>query len=210
MEKDQNKAAPDAAMADAERKRKAVEDLLHADEEAPEYSQEELGKYRTRRGIRLPRWLKLILIKAWFYASVCFFILWGLGTYVTAQLDMLFILGVVMGMVTDLLINNVLRFLEKYPGENDDFMMFPKKRYLTFVLNILYCFVILLCVFFTYNLLNLGINRITGQTDAVPLGVEPILFGVFCMGYDMLFIALKRMAAGMIQDAKDAAGGNGA
>lgn len=188
-----------------ELKSDAVDALVNADsEETPEYSQEELEKYRSRSWIRIPQTVKILFIKAWFAGAVCFFFLWGLGTYVSSMIDMLFILGVVLGIVTDLLVNNVIRFLEKTPGENDKWLMFSKKGMVSFFLNILYSLVIIICVFFLYNVLNYAITRIAGSMDTVPLGVEPILFGVFCMAFDMLFVGIKLLIKSIFSDAKQA------
>lgn len=188
-----------------ELKSDAVDALVNADsEETPEYSQEELEKYRSRTRIRIPQTVKILFIKAWFAGAVCFFFLWGLGTYVSSMIDMLFILGVVLGIVTDLLVNNVIRFLEKTPGENDKWLMFSKKGMVSFFLNVLYSLVIIVCVYFLYNVLNYAITGIAGNTDTVPLGVEPILFGVFCMAFDMLFVGIKQLIKSIFSDAKQA------
>ena len=96
----------------------AVEDLVSANKEnTPKYSEAELNKYRSgsKAKWRFPQWLKIILIKTWFYGAVCFFVFWGLGLYLADQLDLAFVAAIVMGMVTDLLINHFLRFTEK-PG----------------------------------------------------------------------------------------------
>ena len=186
-----------------ELKSDAVEELVEAmHDDAPEYSKEELEKYRSKRGIKLPDWLKVVLLKTWFAGAVCFFILWGLGMYVSATLDQLFILGVVMGMVNDLMVNPILRFMEKYPGQNNKWMMLPQKKVYSFFLNILYGFLIVYCVYSIYTGVNGAINAAAG-TDDIILGVEPILFGLLCMGFDMLFIGIKRMFLGILQDAKD-------
>lgn len=178
----------------------AVETLANADrEEAPEYSQEELNRYRSKKGSQIPEWAKLLLIKAWFAGAVCFFILWGLGTYIGNMLDMLFILAVVLGMVNDVLVNSILRFLEKTPGANDGWMFFPKKGIGFFFLNILYAFVIIFCVYTLYNGINGLFSLIFGTTDKIYLGVEPILFGTFCMGFDTLFIWMKRVLTSLIR-----------
>ena len=66
---------------------KAVDDLVGANKEnSPEVPREELEKYRSASGIRLPRWLKAVLLKAWFAGAACFFIFWGLGLYLTCLL----------------------------------------------------------------------------------------------------------------------------
>ena len=41
----------------------------------------------------------------------------------------------------------------------------------------------------------------TGAADTVPLGVEPILFGTFYMGFDMLFIGMKHLLQRIYRDA---------
>lgn len=187
-------------------KSEAVEDLVEAQAgEAPEYSAEELSRYTTTKGFHIPMWLKILFIKAWFAGAVCFFILWGLGNYISAQLDMLFCVAVVYGMVTDLLVNNVIRFMEKTPGENDKWMLLPKKGMASFALNLLFAFVIIFCVYTTYTAVNYAIVSVTGNVNTVPIGVEPILFGLLCMGYDMLLIGIKNMFLGMVRDAKAAA-----
>jgi hypothetical protein len=181
-------------------KSEAVETLAHADrEEAPEYSQEELNRYRTKSGFRIPEWAKILLIKIWFAGAVCFFILWGLGIYIGNMLDMLFILAVVLGMVNDVLVNSVLRFMEVTPGANDGWMFLPKKGLGSFFGNILYAFAIVYCVYMLYNGINGVLSGIFGTTDVVYLGVEPILFGTFCMGFDMLFIWIKRVLVSLIR-----------
>ena len=181
-------------------KSEAVETLVHADsEETPEYSQEELNRYRTKQGFHIPEWVKILLIKTWFAGAVCFFILWGLGIYIGNMLDMLFILGIVLGMVNDVLVNSVLRFMEVTPGANSGWMLLPKKGLGSFFGNILYAFVIVYCVYAAYNGINGILSGIFGTTDVVYLGVEPILFGTFCMGFDMLFIWIKRVLVSLIR-----------
>lgn len=183
-------------------KTKAVEDLVTADESnSPPVSEEELRAYRSGPKRRIADWVKMLFIKFWFNAAVCFFFIWGLSGYVADLLDLLFVTGMALGIVTDLMTNPVLRFFEKTPGENARWMMFPKKGYATFPLNILYAYVVLFLVYTLYNVLNLGIITLTGAADTVPLGVEPILFGLFCLGFDLLLIRLKRMVLEMIHDA---------
>jgi len=185
-----------------ELKSDAVEKLLKAEAgDVPEFSQEELKKYRSKGGIRIPPTLKVLLLKAWFAGAVCYFILWGLGMYIYSLVDMLFILGIVLGLVTDLLTNNVIRFIETTPGENDKWLMFPKKGMGSFFLNLVYAMVVVTVVYFLYSGINLTIVRIIGNPDTVPLGVEPILYGVFCMAADVLFVGCKNLMKQIISDA---------
>ena len=181
----------------------AVRDLAEADENnSPEIPQEELDKYRSGPKIRLKNWAKAILIKIWFAGSVCFFIFWGLSSYVGDRLDLLLIFGVVLGIVTDLLTNNILRTYAETPGANDRWMMFPGKGFYTLPLNLLYAYVLLFLVVTTYNVLNAALLALGVARDGTPLGVGPILFGVFYTAFDLLFISIKRMLQEIVADAK--------
>ena len=191
-------------------KTKAVEDLVTADESnSPVVSEAELNKYRGRLRKKLPQWLKVSLIKAWFYGSVCFFFLWGLGGYVADQLDLFFITAIALGMVTDLLINTLLKYYAETDGANDRWMMIPRRGVAGFFLNILYAFLVLGLVDMVYTAVNIAILSLAHQTDTVPLGVEPILFGLLYMGIDAGFIALKHLLGSIVSDARRKAAGPG-
>lgn len=193
----------EARSSNYELKSEAVEELVEAmQDDAPVYTQEELNQYRSKKGLKIPQWIKILFIKAWFAGAVCFFILWGLGLYLSDTLDQLFALGVVLGMVTDLLVNPLLRFMEKYPGQNHKWMFFPKKKIWNFFLNILYASLIAFCVYNVYTGVNAAVNAAAGTTDKIVLGVEPILFGLLCMGFDMLFVSIKRFFCGIVSDAR--------
>ena len=99
-------------------KQGAIKDLVEADESnSPEVSEEELQKYRSRSKLNIAQWVKILLIKWWFAGSVCFFFIWGLSIYLADTLDLLVVTAIAMGIVTDLLVNNLLRFLAKTKGE---------------------------------------------------------------------------------------------
>jgi len=175
-------------------KTQAVNDLVTANEEnSPRVSEEELRAYRSGPKMKVADWVKILFIKAWFAGAVCFFFVWGLGGLLADELDLLLVTGMALGIVTDLLTNPVLRFFEKTKGENARWMMVSRKTYSGFFLNILYAYVVLFLVYVLYNVINLAAARITGVADRVVLGVEPILFGVFCLGVDLLLIQVKRL-----------------
>lgn len=172
----------------------AVRDLVEANEEnSPVVSEEELNKYRSGPKIKTSEWVKIVFIKTWFAGAVCFFFIWGLGLYTADLLDNLFITWLALGIVTDLLTNNVIRFFEKTQGANDRWLMITKRGYVSFPLNILYAGVLLWLVVTLYNVINIVLIAITGATDTVPLGVGPILFGLFYMGFDLLLIKCKHV-----------------
>ena len=187
---------------------KAVDDLVTADESnSPRVSEAELRKYRSGPKIRLSDTLKALLIKFWFNGATCFFFLWGLGTYLHSWLDQMVVLALALGAVNDLLTNNVYRFYAKTPGENDRWMMFPQKAFYTLPLNIVYAGLLLFLVVTTYNAINAAIIAATGAKDTVPLGVGPILFGVFTTAWDTLLIKIKNTARSVLTDARRASKG---
>lgn len=159
--------------------------------------------YRSNFLDRIPSTVKALFIKFWFSGAACFFIYWGLGLYIKDYLDMIFVMTVVMGMMTDILVNNALRFVETLPNENDKWMMFPKKKYWTFFANIVYAFLVLFCVSWFYNILNSVIITLTGIQDKIPIGVEPLLFGLFYMLFDILFVSMKNLFITIVNDAKN-------
>ncbi len=183
---------------------RAVEDLVTASEEnSPEVSREELRKYTSRGRLRLADWVKLLLIKWWFAAAVCFFFLWGLGTVVPNLLDLMVITAVALGFVTDLLTNNALRFFAQKQGTNDRWMMFPRKGFVSLPLNVLHSFAVMFLVYTAYNALNGAWIALNGlEADAVPLGVEPIGFGLLCLGADLALIGMKHLLLRIVADAR--------
>ena len=177
----------------------AVSDLVTANEEnSPVVSKKELAKYRSGGRFRISEPVKALFVKFWFGGSVFFFFFMALGNYFRDLLDQLFILGFAMGVITDILVNNILRFIAKPEEANDRWMMFPQKRLSSLFLNILYAYVVLAFVFMLYNL----INSVLQSAGASLLSVEPILFGLFYLGFDLLFIELKRLFIRIVQDAK--------
>ena len=205
-------------------KTQAVNDLVTADESnSPQVSKAELARYGARKKGGFPSWLKVAFIKWWFPGSVFFFIIMGIPGMTEGYLEnAILILGVVLGMVTDLLTDNMVRFISPTDGEYDSFLMFPKKRYITFVLNILYSIVLCALVFYgVYTGVNAIIDAVTqrpadlrlvadaSETSLVPGGAgfalipEPIGFGLFYMGWDMLLLGVKHLIKKAIHGSKN-------
>ncbi|MBR4445652.1 MAG: hypothetical protein IKS37_07155 [Solobacterium sp.] len=184
-------------------KKKAVQELVEANEEnSPVVSEEELRKYYSRSKIHIPGWAKMLFIKWWFSGAVCFFFIWGLGMYFADILDTLLVTSIAMGIVTDLLTNNALRFFEKQKGENERWIMVNVRGYSSFILNILYACLVMFFVYSFYSMINAGAAMVSGQTDRIVLGVEPILFGLAYLGFDLLFIEIKHYLQRVIKKAK--------
>ncbi len=181
---------------------KAVDDLVTADvSNSPKVSRKELDKYRSGPKIHLSDWVKVILVKWWFAGAVCFFFLWGLGTVVPNRENQLIITGLGLGFVTDLLVNKIFRYYEKTPGGNNRWMMVTKKGFISLPLNVIYAFVLLACIVGTYNAVNAVWLAASGQQDTIPVGVGPILFGLFATVWDLIFLGMKQMLKRIISDA---------
>ena len=181
----------------------AVEDLVNADEtNSPQVSDAELRKYRSGPRVKLSDWLKAVLLKAWFAGVVCYFFVWGLSTISLGQIELFLILGVALGFLTDLIANPLFRLYAKPAGANDRWMMFPRKGFQYLPLNVLYALLLVFCVVTTYNAVNTLLYSVNGAQDGALLGVEPILFGLFTMGWDMLFLFFKGLFKKILLDAK--------
>ncbi|MEX1377482.1 MAG: hypothetical protein AB1Z23_08395 [Eubacteriales bacterium] len=151
-------------------------------------------EFVVKKKRKLPTWLKAVLIKFWFAGAVYFFVGWGLFLNTTDQLDLALVIGLVLGTITDLMVNRIFHGMEHVGNEYSIFMMFPKKNFASFLLNVLYGIILSFIVAYTYHFINAAIIQIKYLPEtSVVLGAEPILFGVFCMSYDMLFLLVKRL-----------------
>lgn len=183
----------------------AVDRLVNA-KNAPEVSDKEIRKYTSDGKFHIPSWLKIIFVKFWFSGAMCYFFLWGLGIYLK-DFDLMLVLAIGLGVATDLMVNHLLHNFEPEKGAYDKWMMVTARKFYSFFLNILYAGVLLFCVIQTYVALN---TLITGdaQSETVPLGVEPLLFGLLYMGFDMLFITIKNTLIKVFRDAEKKVSGN--
>ena len=178
----------------------AVDTLVNAsDETSPEVGKEELKKYRSGVLSRIPMWIKALFIKFWFNGAVCFFFLWGLSMLIPNLWDQMLVVGLAMGVVTDLLVNNVFRFLAEEPHDNDKWMMIPQKKFWTLFVNIVYAMAVFALEVLVYHLINVWLSP---NEDSIVLGVEPFLFGLFYLIIDMAFIGIKNLFVKIVRDAK--------
>lgn len=168
---------------------------------APVVSEKELKKFKSGGKIKIPSWLKVVFAKFWFGGAACYFFFWGLGMYL-ADLELMLVVSIGLGLVTDLLVNNLLHFFEPQKGDFDKWMLIPFRRWWTIFLNVLYSGVILFCIMNTYDIINRIILINNPDMTTLPLGVEPLLFGVFYMGFDMLFIGIKNTFVKIFRDAE--------
>lgn len=157
--------------------------------------------YRSELFRKIPVWLKAIFIKWWFAGCVCYFIMFGLGMYISSNENLMLLTGAVLGLVVDLFVNPIFHFFEWNKGEYDNFMMFPFpfKKYWTFFANVVYYVLIMFLVSFTYYGLNMLVK--IGNEDNY-FGIEPLLFGTICVVIDMAFIGIKDLIVFLIKKHK--------
>lgn len=179
----------------------AVDRLVDASKgKVAKVDEKEVAQYKSGKLQKIPTFIKAILIKWWFAGAACFFFLWGLGSIVQDQIVLLIILAMGIGMITDLLTNNFLRFLESSDREYDKWMIFPWRKWWTIFLNVVWSFILLFLVVKTYDLINMWIIAAQNlDPTSVPLGVEPLLFGVFYTVYDLAFVWLKNLVVFIIR-----------
>ena len=180
----------------------AVDRLVNS-KNAPKVTDEEIRKYTSKGKFSIPAWLKIVFVKFWFAGAVCYFFLWGLGLYVHG-LDLMAVLAVGLGVAADLMVNKLLRSFEPEKRAYDKWMMVTVRKFWSIFINVLYSGVILFCVFQTYYIINrlIGVDAsASADKSQSMLGVEPMLFGLLYLGFDMLLIAVKNNIVNILRDA---------
>lgn len=158
----------------------------------------EFDPYRRDKLAFLPVWLKAIFIKWWFAGAVCFFIMWGIGLQ---DEDAILLVGIVLGIVVDVLVNPIFRMMESDRKEYNAYIMFPFpfKKYWTFFTNIIYYVAVVFVVNFGYLGVNQLVNLIKQTSGIYYVGVEPLLFGTFSLAADMAFIGIKDLIVFLVK-----------
>lgn len=182
---------------------KAVDRLVNADKKTYQNTKADPGKQYRSKGFldKIPDPVKALFIKFWFNGAVYFFIGFGLSEFIH-QDDLILVLGLVIGMVTDILVNNAFRFIAITPDSNNKWMMFPQKKFWTFLANMGYAVVITWLVAWIYSLLTMALMAMGIDGG---FGAEPISFGIFYVAVDMAFIGIKNLIIKIINDAKEKA-----
>lgn len=165
-------------------------------------SKRKFDPYRHEILAKLPTWLKAVFVKWWFAGCVCYFIMFGLAAYIPNTEDMMLLTGIVLGIVVDVFVNPLLKFIEWDAGEYDNYIMFPFpfKKFWTFFANVIYYLGIMLLVSAIYY----GFNMLIQVADPDGFfGVEPLLFGTVCVIVDMAFIGVKDLIVYLVRKRKN-------
>jgi uncharacterized membrane protein len=120
-------------------------------------------------------------------------------------LDSAVLSGLVLGIVVDVLVNPLFRYMESDKKEYNAYMMFPFpfKAFWTFFANIIYYLGVTVGLYFSYIGINLLCNAVANTSDVTYVGVEPILFGVFVLVIDMALIGIKDLIVFLVKKIKN-------
>lgn len=158
--------------------------------------QKQFDPYKRDILSRIPVWLKALFIKWWFFGAVAYFSLMGLMS-ITDNLDKMVVTGVIAGIIAELFVNPIFRYME-VDGEYKPYVMFPFpfKAFWTFFANILYYVLVTFAVSWIYT----GINIMIGATQTSGfLAIEPLLFALFMLAVDMAAIGIKDLIVFLVK-----------
>ena len=96
----------------------------------------------------------------------------------------------------------MVRFIAETDGENDRFLMFSKKRYMSFFFNMLYSMLLCALVLFAYAALDMIVRNLSGNAEFKFVG-EPVSFGLLYMLFDTALVSVKNIAARSLFGAKN-------
>lgn len=155
----------------------------------------EFNPYRTDFLSRIPTFLKAFFVKWWFAGVVCFFVNMGLGIYVAAP-DLVILDGIFLGLIAEVLVNPLFRFMETDKREYNDYMMFPFpfKAYWTFFTNVLYYTVVAVIVDVIYFYI--------GEYIFKNIAIAPITWALVVLAVDMIFIGIKDLVVHLVKKRK--------
>ena len=158
-------------------------------------SKKEFNPYRTDFLARIPTFVKALFVKWWFAGVVCFFVNMGLGIYISATADLVLFDGIFLGIIVDVLVNPLFRFMETDRREFNDYMMFPfpLKSYWTFFTNVLYYIGVAVVVNLVYNFIN---------DYMFSLAIEPLSWALIVVAVDMVFIGIKDLVVHLFKKYK--------
>ncbi|MDE7076374.1 MAG: hypothetical protein K2O62_03535, partial [Clostridia bacterium] len=81
--------------------------------------EKEFDPYKVDKLSRIPAWLKAIFMKFWFAGAVCYFIMMGTGL---KDFDGIIVMGVVLGVVVDVLVNPIFGYMQSDKREYDKYI----------------------------------------------------------------------------------------
>lgn len=164
-------------------------------EEKLKNQQEKLDKefdpYKIDKLAGMPMGLVIFIIKWWFAGAIYYFAWMGIFALSDDGSTEALLGGVILGAIMDLLVNRIIRFVEREKGANEKYILVRTKKYYSFVMNMLYC--VLVSFFITYGIGGLIglIAKAFGHEGSIAL--EPISFGLMFFAIDWVCIKIKHL-----------------
>ncbi len=145
-------------------------------------------------------WVKAAFIKFWFAGAVYFFVGWGLSIQSADQLDLVLVLGLIHGLVTDILVNRILVFIETPEKPCRKYILCYSKKFFSVPVNLVFSVFFVFFVAYVYH----AINALAMSFGWVPdgfifIGAEPIGYGLlfFITGGLELHLSGRSTSSGM-------------
>lgn len=141
---------------------------------------------------KVPFWLKVIVLKWWFFGAIYFFML--MGIFVESVNDGSFQwlaigAGLVAGAFYDLVINKIIMLWETDKHEGQYYSMIISKKYYAMLVNIVYFVFLFIIIYIVQNLLGYLTNDI--MKLGFSIGGDPITFGLLAVVIDGIFLLIK-------------------
>ncbi len=150
-----------------------------------EHDIEGLDPYNIDKVSKIPYGVKLYFLKWWSGGAVFFLVGFGLNI---AGYDLIFLLGLLMGLCNEYVVHRLIKWMSE-PEQYKKYVMVPFTSFVSLFVNLLYGMVLSVSAFGVYALLRVLATTLISDTLIVP--VEPLFFGLICLGWDRLFLLIK-------------------
>ncbi len=153
-----------------------------------------MNPYSIDKLHKIPFWVKVLVLKYWFYGAINFFMLMGIGGGISGNSNWQWLAiccGLIGGAFYDLVINKIIMLWETDKHEGQYYSMIISKKYYAMLINIAYFVVLFIVVYIVQNLLGIFCHDIL-KWSYTP-GQEPFSFGLIVLIIDGLFLGLKNI-----------------
>jgi hypothetical protein len=148
-------------------------------------------------------WVKAAFIKFWFAGAVFFFVGWGLSIQSADQLDLVLVLGLIHGLVSDILVNRILIFIETPEKPCRKYILCYSKKFFSVPVNLFLCVFFVFFVAYIYHFINLLAMSLGWAPDGfIFLGAEPIGYGLLFLLCDTLVLLMKNTFMNIVKKAR--------
>ncbi len=166
--------------------------------------EKKMDPYAMDRLHKVPFWIKVVLLKFWFFGAINLFMIMGIMASDANEgyWQWLAILsGAVCGAFYDLVINKLILLMESDKKEGHNFSMIISKKYYAMLINIIYFIVVFIFVYLFINLIGDFFHK-TLKWQYTP-GQEPFSFSLIVLLIDGIFLLIKFAIVQIIKKIKN-------